>query len=468
MLSSPGEQIEANALDFCDAIIPPKPKSAWSAQFDTDQVFRLIDSILPFEACLYHQVLPLSLEGSRLKLGMVSLDDGAAIDYVRRILAYMNCSLVPQTLSTEIHHAALTAYLNYTGSREQSSPRSISSGAAPEVAQPTPPTLVSPVLEEPVAPPANHRSERGDRNGHDRNNAETFLVHRPAELMQTTANPQPLAVVPPDAAPDAAPDETQVLDYPVEAPPVLSTPAAMKPTMILEVAPPPEHPPTLPVLASLPELEVTARHLSDPVELLATLSPDRLLHELFGRILIGGIGRLYFERQAHHGRILWSQNGVVQSVLGDLPIATVQGVIDELKRLTQLPIEPVQTPTQVEIERLYQKHRLLLRLRVMPHAHGEEATLQVLRGSALRFYQQQQLTTLSRDALALAQELQQKLIEFRARARSQEALTPEQLSVVPTLDEVLKSVAQQFEGLRTLQNGIPTGTAENSPGMRIN
>jgi hypothetical protein len=34
-----------------------------------------------------------------------------------------------------------------------------------------------------------------------------------------------------------------------------------------------------------------------------------------GRVLIGGIGRLYFERQSEQGRILWSQDGVLQSVL---------------------------------------------------------------------------------------------------------------------------------------------------------
>lgn len=29
------------------------------------QIFRLMDSILSFEACLYHQVLPLALDGNR-------------------------------------------------------------------------------------------------------------------------------------------------------------------------------------------------------------------------------------------------------------------------------------------------------------------------------------------------------------------------------------------------------------------
>lgn len=97
MVSLPGDQIEVETAASNDLVALAKPKADWTTQLDTEQVFRLIDSILPFEACLYHQLLPLSLEGSRLKLGMVNLDDAAALDYVRRILAYMNCSLVPQT-----------------------------------------------------------------------------------------------------------------------------------------------------------------------------------------------------------------------------------------------------------------------------------------------------------------------------------------------------------------------------------
>ncbi|MDE5115316.1 MAG: hypothetical protein O4803_14130, partial [Trichodesmium sp. St15_bin1_1] len=38
---------------------------------DNPQIFDLIDNILPFEACLYYQILPLSIEGSRVRLGVV-------------------------------------------------------------------------------------------------------------------------------------------------------------------------------------------------------------------------------------------------------------------------------------------------------------------------------------------------------------------------------------------------------------
>ena len=83
--------------------------------------------------------------------------------------------------------------------------------------------------------------------------------------------------------------------------------------------------------------------------------------------------------------------------------------------------EPVTEPLQVEIERCYEKNQLLLRLRLMPkwednEVVGEDATLQILRGAALRFYQQQQRTHLRRDTFLVAKNLQQKVRALQERS----------------------------------------------------
>jgi hypothetical protein len=82
-------------------------------------MFRLIDKLLPFEACLYYQILPLAVEGSCLKLGMVHPDDTATLDYLRRILAYQNYSLEIQVIKAEGLQAMLSAYLKNTGNSQQ-------------------------------------------------------------------------------------------------------------------------------------------------------------------------------------------------------------------------------------------------------------------------------------------------------------------------------------------------------------
>jgi hypothetical protein len=461
MVSLPGDQANLPTNRQLEPIGSANSKSSWATYFDAEQIFRLIDSILPFEACLYHQILPLGLEGSHLKLGMVNLEDTAALDYVRRILAYMNCSLVPQTIASDIHHAALSAYLNYTGNQKKpASPptHSPSQSIAKRIEQ-----KLAQEAAKSKAAPSHSKHEKGlHRDIQDPHSHPTLLVDSPEDL-----NFQDLEVTAPQVSLSSRVSGTVIagaVDSGAVAPSVVDSGTeseldhnshnGQQGTFILKAdqPPPEEAPPEAPSPGdSLPILEINARHLADPAEVLATLSPSELLQELLGRVLVGGIGRLYLERQPTNARILWSQNGVLQSILDELPVEILQGVINELKMLTRLPLLPVQKPKQVEIERLYQRHRLLLRFRVMPGNHGEEATVQILRGAALKFYQQQQLANLSRDALSIAQDLQRKVNEIRVRTRFYPMLTADQLSVLPALNEVLKSVEQQLDALKTLQ-----------------
>ena len=337
-----------------------------AATMDSDRIFQLIDTVVPFEACLYYQVLPLSLEGNLFKLGVVDAQDDSALDYVQRILAYMNCSVTTEPIASEIQRSILSAYLLH-GS-QLTEPGHTETAAAPTPTNPAPPT----------SPPK----------------AET-LLSRPESSMPARERLKP-------AGAEVSPTPTQ-----------------------------------------LSVLNVEALHLSSPVEVLATLPAPQLLQELLARVLLDGIGRLFFERNQSQGRILWSQDGVLKSVLEGIDIVLFQEVIDELKRLTDMPVCPVEQPKQVEVERIYQETHLLLRLRVMAVDGKEEATLQVLRGAALRFYQQQQLSTLSRDALRLAEELQRKVNEIRDRTR----LSPVPLEGLPALEKVIRNLDDQIEAL---------------------
>lgn len=375
---------------------PIEAASISGMDMDTEQMFRLIDSILPFEACLYYQFLPLALEGRHLKLGMVVPQDSSALDYVRHILAYLNCSLKTKQIDAQTHQAMLSAYLNYS--------RTTDASRVPQAKQ-------------------AHKSDRAER--------ATLIL-----------------------------DDSKIANYDLSEPPP-SSPISEPTNRLAPTAPPLEETastsvtPTPKVSAAaqtLLPLEVQALHLSRPSEFIGTLAPKQMLQELLGRVLVGGIGRLYFERQAKQGRILCSQDGVLQSVLEGLSLPIFQGLIMELKRIVSLPLMPVSQPKQVEIERRYQQEALLLRLRVMPGAHGEEATLQVLRGVALKFYQRQQLEKLSQDALTLAQQLQRKLYEIRDRS----GRYPMPLEVLPALNQLLEGLDEQLESLAQSQVNQPS------------
>lgn len=398
MVTSPNDPGKSETPDDLKPSLSPATDTAG---MDTEQMFRLIDSILPFEACLYYQFLPLALEGRHLKLGMVVPQDTSALDYVRHILAYLNCSLKTKQIAAQTHQSMLSAYLNY--SRSTSSPRK-QPAKDNKVTSSERPTLI---LDDDQA--ANYQLS----------DQPPFLPS-PAEISQSAAL----------VSPQTPPMEN---DGQIKA---SSSSMAVTPT-----------PKVSPSAETLLPLEVKAVHLSRPIEFIATLTPKQMLQELLGRVLIGGIGRLYFERQPEQGRILWSQDGVLQSVLDGLALPVFQGLIIELKLMMNLPLLPVSQPKQVEIERRYQQEALLLRLRVMPGSQGEEATLQVLRGVALKFYQRQQLEKLSQDALKLAQQLQRKLNEIRDRS----GRYPVPLEALPALNQLLRGLDQQLEDLTESQ-----------------
>ncbi len=354
-----------------------------ASKADLEQMFLLIESILPFEACLYYQVLPLSIAGSSLHLGMVNTDDTSAADYVRRQVSYINCSIVSQPISSDWHREILSKFLSHSAKTRQAAqqPEPQHNPSAPFVEQPT------------------------------------LVVGAPAEIIERVHKET-------DVAPPAPKPATSDVDH--AAPPAPPTP------LHIEV-PQPETAKTQPV--AKPE------NLAD----LNKLTPKELTQTLLKRLITQeGIGRLYLERRHGNVRILWSKDGVVQATLNDVPIQLFQGVINELKRLMSLALIPVRKPKQVEIERIHNRKRILLRFRVMPGEEGEEATLQLLRGAALKFYQQQQIDNIGRDALGIAQDLQQRIDELRTQAQRNLDAQDTKQKTLPTIMNMLKQMEQQL------------------------
>jgi type II secretory ATPase GspE/PulE/Tfp pilus assembly ATPase PilB-like protein len=400
----------------------------WVVRLNVDQMFILIDGVLPFEACLYYQVLPLFLEGNRLNLGMVSPDDISASEYVRRIISYLNYSLVPRQISSDALQVVLTAYLNYVGEKQSTT-----------------------VKRQDEFSYGHYRNSARAKvtQDLDPNDRNTLVVDSPDDLnlLEDPIDESDPALPPPQIPTGS---DQEFLPYSPEA---QSAPPATNPSQV-------QMPPTAPMqpispsieegaslIQALPILAIQSNFLNSSVDVLATLPPHILLQELLARVLLGGIGRLYFEVHPHHGRILWSQNGVLQSVLEKLPLGLFQDVINELKRMARLPQTPIEQPKQAEIEYLYDRSRVLLRFRFMLNPHGEEATLQVLRGAALKFYQQQQVTKLERDALGIAKQLQNKLKEIRDRAYSEQGLAGTKFEILPTLSQLLQTMENELDDL---------------------
>jgi Type II secretion system (T2SS), protein E, N-terminal domain len=414
--------------------------------FDRDDIYALIDRVIPFEACLYHQVLPLSLVDNQLRLGMVDLADVSALDYLRKVLAYLQYRLVPQVIPSDLHHQLLSGYLKFKAHQDAIAPVE----EATIFFERTPDEVPQVILEDEdfdgpptifFDRPVTSLEEVEDEP--TLSFEKTLIVEAPVELNNSEVKaeikpaPQPRPKRPIVPAPSLQQfDRSTIIQ---SAPPEKLTPLPEKLTP----------PPALAVPGNaLPLLEVNTLPFS--TDQLFALTPKELLQALLGRILTSGIGRLYFEHQGEVGRVLSSDSGVFQTVIEELPIVTFNGIITELKHLTALPLAPVQQTLQVEIERLYDKSRLLLRLRLIPKqleegkTSSEDATLQILQGSALRFYQQQQVSSLSRDTLSVARQLQRKVEELHRRSHASPPINSDELAVMPELQEVLQNVKNQL------------------------
>jgi type II secretory ATPase GspE/PulE/Tfp pilus assembly ATPase PilB-like protein len=380
MLSSQGKPNDSEGI--ANQLLTATSKESLREQ---KQTFELIERILSFEACLHHQILPYTIEDNKLLLGMVNLEDTAALDYAGKILSYINCTMVTVAIAADTHRNILSAYLNYKNTSQAVANVAIEHSTATIADEPK----ICIVAE-------TKKSENTFQQ------ADSLALPDPDNLSKAS-----ILFASADKKTQESTSERSLLNLPV-------------------------------LLIPVPDLLL-------PVEQLATLQPKKLLTELLGRLLAGGIGRLYLERQPYEGRILWSDNGVLQSVLEKLPLSVFQGVLNELKRLANLPVTTFSEAKQVEKECLYQENRLLLRLRVMPGMYGEEATLQVLRGAALKFHQQQQLARLSRDTIGISQQLSYKLHELQQRLVLNRNTNPGQLEAFMALNQLLDNLDNQIK-----------------------
>jgi type II secretory ATPase GspE/PulE/Tfp pilus assembly ATPase PilB-like protein len=390
MLSSEGKQIDTETtrqrmFTSLQTHLPPGT--------DHEQMFMIMEGVLSFEVCLYHKLLPIGIEENNILIGMVYPDDEDALDYIGRILSYLQLKMVVQSITDEAHRATMSAYLNYRNTFPVT-------------------THKHPSIEKLLA--ESRTAVEVKSTGLDEGKDE--------DISQQSSVIAPQAVIL-DSIEQLSSKLTTETDI------TLSNPNCLIPLRITSDA-------DATSIIEIPKV-------FSPVEALVNLPSKKILEELLGRILAGGIGRLYLERQSDQGRILWSDNGVLQSVLDKLPIAVFQGVIDELKQITNLHKSGIMEVQQAEREFLCQQKRLLLRLRVMPNSHGQEATLQVLRGAALKFYQQQKLTHLSRSTIETIKQLSKMLHELQNRLMLDTDPTHEQLAAIRNLNRLMERIDQE-------------------------
>ena len=337
----------------------------WS-KANPQQIFDLIDSILPVKDCISYQLIPLNLIDKHLILGIVNPNNTAALDHVRSCCGDRVDSLSTKPIDAKTHQLILSAYSR----RSDSTSKSVTPNSASMLQER--PTLIldnpEEILEE-------------DRGAENTNPRSRFQPQSKINFNEQKSAQTPLG------------------------------------------------------------LELQPKYMSAPPKFLSSLPPQVLWQELLARVLVAGNGRLQFERLPNSGRIGWIQNGNLKLSVDPVAAKNFQGVLEELKRLVNLPNIPVQQVYKGEIERSYKQERLLLLWRISPGKCGEEATLQVIRGKVLTLYQKRQMEELGDQAIEIARQLKQKLEQIHNCRR----INSNPLTKISILQEIHEKINQQIK-----------------------
>ena len=144
-------------------------------------------------------------------------------------------------------------------------------------------------------------------------------------------------------------------------------------------------------------------------EILNCSNPEILWQQLLSKIVSGQVDKLYFQHKENFGSILSSEGGAVSPLMSQIKIAVFKAVVNEIKVMAKLPLEKLDKYRKVAIPKLYKKERVLLRVEFFPSRFGEEITMQMLQGEALKFYQQRQADRTMEQAISLAKKLEKAL-----------------------------------------------------------
>ncbi|AFY37986.1 hypothetical protein Lepto7376_1652 [[Leptolyngbya] sp. PCC 7376] len=419
--------------------IPIEPFS-WS-DLNLEQTFRLVDKYIPIQVCLAHSLIPLKFHNHCLTLGIVDPANPNIHQIIKKLSDRKNLKLTAQKLDNKTFQLLLSSYHNYhqiNNSEEKSDNNQSAANSNNNFANSVSNNGVSKSAisgESPVAsandpfvvPPLGQGSVSKRLSKEDQ--PTTIFDEDPAKLheqMMGNGGDRPTL------------NNTKKSNEDSLSIPSVHVPSA--PVQLREVE---NDIPQNGLSHAYNRLNITPRYLDKTLDSLVNLPAKQLWQEVLGRILSKGIGRLYFENHADEGRILLSESGVMKEAMYGLPIKTFYGILNEFKRLAHIPPMPVLKAKKAEMEQYYLDERILLRLTIMPGKHGDEGTLQVLRGQALVFHQQKQMDDQGHEALQIAQQLERKLRHIYLRSQ----INPSPLTALPELLAACDRLKAQLENI---------------------
>lgn len=388
---------------------------------NVEQIFPLIDNLIPLEICSHHRILPLMVKNQSLLLGMVNPDDLSVLDYVRPIIKTKSYFVKRQEIHLEDYQRILREYRDYN-KRDQDHTAILSEEeifreleALGVIEASDPPEMVDSTETTDLQPPPT-------------------LTHLPQDEPPGEFSQGP---------------EMPLVDLDLSEYGELPAPS-LNPT----ITPQESVSPRSLSLETWPILDLQPRYLSVPFHLLSKLPPEYLMTELLARLLMQDYGQIYFQCSAlREAEIICNPKGKNKQVLSQLTAGQIHRILTQLKQLFLIPPRGKKTMRKIEMMRAYQGESLLLRFQFSLGEYGEQASVEFFKNRALVRYQQKQMEQFSQDAIALAQQLQAKLKKISDRRK----INTQPLDQLPRLRALLKTIDHQCQALDQESDRSPQG-----------
>lgn len=413
------DRVQNDAAVFADCISNSK------------RIFQLIDSFVPVEFCLRHQVLPLDLKNKNLSIGMIDPEDSKTLNSLNSIVGSFGYGLTVKSIDIQTHQLIIENYLQCPNPGSKRDP------------------MKQTIIDESVAPINNNRRRRLDSAptiisipeetpSFKKEDASATLIDLPPDLdlikEQALANnslsssgvdaTMTLTDIPPDFLESKTEriDQHERLTLITEEPEELDSSDKIATHHLLVHSGETQISPLIRETQSTSEgakvedffvSDIPAQNQEGPTDFLASSSDQLSWQRLLEASLEREVEQLHFKRYSTEGSIVAINNRITVSSLDRIEVSSFCSTINEIKTMTKLSLVPLKSPQKFVLEKFHNQERVLLRIEFIPNQYGEEVMVQILRNKALEFYEQKQMDKMSEQAFLLAKKLEETVRKMR-------------------------------------------------------
>jgi hypothetical protein len=417
---------------------------------NSKEIFELIDAVFPVDSCRHYLVLPLSLQGNDLSMGMLDPNNEESLKFVNSIAKVFKYNLSLQLIDEQTLQIILASYPQNS---QQSSRQTRNKNESKTFIDAT-------VIDEAFA--ANDSSVSNQISRRQlADSAPTIVSQSDEQTEPQKSNFSPnLAGLPADLdflrdldlspQQDFQPHKTEVdksatvyeippeflnqqqsnnLDHKQTIISVDSLPSLAQEDSPDELAIALQEAQISDLIAEISHQTIdpeTSQSVDFLIKLNSQLSWQKLLEQAFKY----HSEEINLTRFSDRGSITTQKDNLLQSSLNQVPLPIFCSLIDEIKRMAKIPLDMSNHARKVVLERFYQQERILLRLEFTVQAEQELVIVQIFRDKNLAIYEQQQMDKVSEQALNLAKQLEKTLRKIQACFDSAEFTSLKELQTV--------------------------------------